>query len=75
MQFFLLIEFRFSVDLNKENMMEGSETVFAQESLSNCGFTSTILQSLCRNKSDAVRSLERMYYDKAAGGYIWVERN
>lgn len=54
--------------------MEGSETVFAQEK-SSCGFTSNILQSLCRNKSDAVRSLERMYYDKAAGGYIWVERN
>lgn len=62
-------------DLNKENVKGSGETVFAQESLSNCGLSSGILQSFCRNKSDAVRSLERMYYDKQAGGYIWVERN
>lgn len=69
------LRFFFSfADLNKENNEKTSETVFVREYLSNCGLPSYILESLCKIGSDAVRSLERMYFDKESGGYIWIER-
>lgn len=62
------------VDLNKENKGVTAETVFGRENLSDCGLSSCLLESLCRVGNDAVRTIERMYFDKESGGYIWSEK-
>ncbi|XP_031620143.1 protein downstream neighbor of son homolog [Contarinia nasturtii] len=61
-------------DLNKENKEVTTETVFGRENLSDCGLPSSLLQPLCRVSNDAVRVVERMYFDKESGGYIWSEK-
>lgn len=65
----------FIADLNKENKQGTAETVFGRENLSDCGLPPYILEALCRVTTDAARSLERMYFDKESGGYIWSEKN
>lgn len=62
------------LDLNKENKEKTAETVFGRENLSDCGLPPYLLESLCRIGNDAVRAIERMYFDKESGGYIWSEK-
>lgn len=66
---------RFAIlDLNKENKEKAAEIVFGRENLSDCGLPSYLLESMCRVGNDAVRTIERLYYDKESGGYIWSEK-
>lgn len=62
------------IDLNKENKEKTAETVFGRENLSDSGLPTYLLQSLCRIGNDAVRTIERIYFDKESGGYIWSQK-
>lgn len=54
-------------DLNTSLIASGD--VFGRENLSDCGISNAILESLCRVDVDAVNILERLKFDRKAGGY------
>lgn len=57
-------------DKEKENQLI-SDHVFGRENLSDSGLPNTILENLCRVGENAVSLMERIVYNKEAGGFTW----
>lgn len=59
-------------DLDKENLRAtASDLVFGRENLSDCGIPTYIVEAMCRTKPQSIQSLDKMWYVKDQGGFLY----
>ncbi|XP_063699934.1 protein downstream neighbor of son homolog [Culicoides brevitarsis] len=59
-------------DMDKENAKASqSDMVFGRENLSDCGLATHIVEAMCRTTPQAIQSLDKMWFVKEQGGYLY----